>query len=45
MKRVPGWHLAGMALAVLFCTKPGLISLANAQTFSSSYSAVGMAKR
>ena len=37
MKRVPGWHLAGMALAVLFGTTPGLICQANAQTFSSSY--------
>ena len=37
MKRVPGWHLAGMAFAVLFGTTPGLISPANAQTFSSSY--------
>lgn len=27
----------GIAVAVLFCTSPGLISLANAQTFGSSY--------
>ena len=37
MKRVPGLDLAGMALAVLFGTTPGLICQANAQTFSSSY--------
>jgi hypothetical protein len=37
MKRVPGLHLAGMAVAVLFCTTPGPICQANAQTFSSSY--------
>jgi hypothetical protein len=38
MKCVPSWRPAGMALAVLFCTMPGLICQANAQTFSSSYS-------
>ena len=37
MKHVPGLDLAGMALAVLFGTMPGLICQANAQTFSSSY--------
>ena len=37
MKRVPGLDLAGMALAVLFGTMPGLICQANAQTFSSFY--------
>jgi hypothetical protein len=37
MKRVPGWHLAGIAIAVLFGTTPDLICQANAQTFSSSY--------
>jgi hypothetical protein len=37
MKRVPGLDLAGMAIAVLFGTTPGLICQANAQTFSSSY--------
>ena len=37
MKRVPGSHLARVALAVTFCTTPGLICQANAQTFSSSY--------
>ena len=37
MKRVPGRHLAGMAIAVLFGPTPGMISPANAQTFSSSY--------
>ena len=37
MKRVPGSCLAGMAMAVLFGTTPGLICQANAQTFSSSY--------
>ena len=37
MKRVPGSCLAGMAVAVLFGTTPGLICQANAQTFSSSY--------
>jgi hypothetical protein len=37
MKRFPGLDLAGMAIAVLFGTTPGLICQANAQTFSSSY--------
>jgi hypothetical protein len=37
MKRIPGWHLAAMAVAVLFCPTPRLISPANAQTFSSFY--------
>jgi hypothetical protein len=37
MKCVPGWCPAGMTLAVLFCTMPGMICPANAQTFSSSY--------
>jgi hypothetical protein len=37
MKRVSGFDLAGMALAVLFCATPSLISPANAQTFSSFY--------
>jgi hypothetical protein len=37
MKRVPGLDLAGMTIAVLFGTTPGLICQANAQTFSSSY--------
>ena len=37
MKCVPGLDLAGMAIAVLFGTTPGLICQANAQTFSSSY--------
>ena len=37
MKRVRGLDLAGMAIAVLFGTTPGLICQANAQTFSSSY--------
>ena len=37
MKRVPGRYLAGIALAVLLGITPGLISQANAQTFSSSY--------
>src|SRR4051794_36411869 len=37
MKRVPGWHLAGMAIAVVSCTALSLICQANAQTFTSSY--------
>ena len=37
MKHVPGRYLAGMAIAVLFGPTSGVISLANAQTFSSSY--------
>ena len=37
MKRVSGSCLAGLAVAVLFGTTPGLICQANAQTFSSSY--------
>lgn len=37
MKRIPGRYLAGIALAVLLGTTPGLICQANAQTFSSSY--------
>ena len=37
MKRVPGSHRAGMALAALFGVALSLISPANAQTFSSSY--------
>ncbi len=37
MKHVPGLHFAGMALAALFGVILSLISPANAQTFSSSY--------
>ena len=37
MKRVPGLHFAGMALAALFGVILSLISPANAQTFGSSY--------
>ena len=37
MKRVPGLHFAGMALAALFGVTPSLISPANAQTFGSTY--------
>jgi hypothetical protein len=37
MKRVPGLHLAGTALAALFSAALSLISPANAQTFSSFY--------
>jgi hypothetical protein len=37
MKRVPGLHHAGMAVAVLFGATPDLIPPANAQTFSSNY--------
>ena len=36
MKRVPGLHLAGMALVALFGAALSLISPANAQTFGSS---------
>src|SRR6478735_9796851 len=36
MKRVPGLHFAGMALAALFGVILSLISPANAQTFGSS---------
>ena len=35
--RVPGLYLAGITMAALFGTTPGLICQANAQTFSSSY--------
>jgi hypothetical protein len=37
MKRVPGLHFAGMALAALFGVILSLISPANAQTFGSTY--------
>jgi len=37
MMRVPGLYLAGITMAALFGTTPGLICQANAQTFSSSY--------
>jgi hypothetical protein len=37
MKRVPGLHLAGMAMATLLCTTPAQISAANAHRFGSSY--------
>lgn len=37
MKHGSHWQLTGLAVVALSCAEPGLVSSANAQTFSSSY--------